>query len=131
MLNTGLKGRMQRIVTKELTAKAVGSGQLDVFATPAMIALVEETAWKSVADELEEGQGSVGTKLNVAHIAATPVGMKVWCETELVEIDRRKLTFKVKVYDEAGEIATGIHERYIVDNDRFEEKTNLKREGKK
>lgn len=131
MLNTGLKGRMQRIVTKELTAKAVGSGQLDVFATPAMIALVEETAWKSVADELEEGQGSVGTKLDVAHIAATPVGMKVWCETELVEIDRRKLTFKVKVYDEAGEIATGIHERYIVDNDRFEEKTNLKREGKK
>lgn len=122
---------MQRIVTKELTAKAVGSGQLDVFATPAMIALVEETAWKSVADELEEGQGSVGTKLDVAHIAATPVGMKVWCETELVEIDRRKLTFKVKVYDEAGEIATGIHERYIVDNDRFEEKTNLKREGKK
>lgn len=128
MLKAGIKGKLERIVTKELTAKAAGSGQLDVFATPAMIALLEETAWRSVAEYLEEGQGSVGTKLNIEHIAATPVGMKVWCESELVEVDRRRLVFEVNVYDETGPIGKGSHERYIVDNTRFQEKADAKSE---
>ena len=126
MLNTGIKGKREITVTQELTAQAMGSGELPVFATPAVIALAEETAWKSVAPELESGQGTVGTELHVEHIAATPVGMKICCETELIEIDRRKLTFSVEVFDEAGAVARGTHCRFIVENEKF-----LKRAEKK
>ncbi len=119
MLSVGIKGNLERTVTQELTAEAMGSGQLPVFATPAVVALAEETAWKSVAPELEEGQGTVGTKMELAHIAATPLGMKVRCETELVEVDRRKLVFAIEVFDEKEKIAEGRHERFVVDNAKF------------
>ena len=119
MLSVGIKGNLERTVTEELTAEAMGSGQLPVFATPAVVALAEETAWRSVAGELEEGLGTVGTLMELVHIAATPLGMKVRCETELVEIDRRKLVFAVKVYDEKEKIADGRHERFIVDSAKF------------
>ncbi len=128
MLSVGIKGNLERTVTQELTAEAMGSGQLPVFATPAVVALAEETAWRSVAGELEEGQGTVGTLMELAHIAATPLGMKVRCETELVEIDRRKLVFAVKVYDEKEKIADGRHERFIVDNAKFLSKAESKRD---
>ena len=100
--------------------------RLSRSATPAVIALAEETAWRSVAAYLEPGQGTVGTMLQVEHISATPVGMKVRCETELIEIDRRKLTFSVEVFDEAGVVAKGTHCRFIVENEKF-----LKRAEKK
>ena len=119
MLMTGIKGKSERTVTAELTAEALGSGLLPVFATPAVVALAEETAWKSVASELEEGQGTVGTRMELSHIAATPVGMAVRCETELVEIDRRKLVFAIEVFDEKEKIAEGRHERFIIDNAKF------------
>ena len=119
MLTTGIKGNRELVVTKELTAQAMGSGELPVFATPAAVALAEETAWRSVAAELEPGQGTVGTLLQIEHISATPVGMKVRCETELTEIDRRKLTFSVMVCDEAGVVAMGTHCRFIVENEKF------------
>ena len=119
MLSIGIKGNLERTVTQELTAEAMGSGQLPVFATPAVVALAEETSWRSVAGELEEGLGTVGTLMELVHIAATPLGMKVRCETELVEIDRRKLVFAVKVYDEKEKIADGRHERFIVDSAKF------------
>lgn len=119
MLQIGIKGSGEAVVTEALTAKAMGSGELRVYATPAMVALVEETAWKSVAPALEPGQGTVGTKLDLAHLAATPLGRKVRCETELVEIDRRRLVFSAEVWDEAGKIGEGTHERFIVDNERF------------
>ena len=127
MLQTGIKGKMERTVTEELTAKVMGSGELPVFATPAVVALAEETAWRSVAPELEKGQGSVGIKMTLSHIAATPLGMKVWCETELTEIDRKRLVFTVEAYDEAGKIAEGIHERFIVDNGKFLSKAEQKK----
>ena len=117
MLTTGIKGNRELIVTKELTAQTMGSGELPVFATPAVVALAEETAWRSVAAFLEPGQGTVGTKLDVEHISATPVG---------TEIDRRKLTFSVVVFDEAGVVAKGTHCRFIVENEKF-----LKRAEKK
>ena len=125
-MDTGIKNKMEIVVTEDRTAKAMGSGELLVFATPAMIALVEETCWKSVADELESGQGTVGTMLDVRHVSATPVGMKVWCESELVGVDGRKLTFSVKVFDEAGLVGEGTHERFIIDNKRFLEKAAAK-----
>ena len=119
MLQVGIRGSGEAVVTEALTAKAMGSGELPVYATPAMVTLVEETAWKSVAPALEPGQGTVGTKLDLAHLAATPLGRKVRCETELIEIDRRRLTFSAVIYDEAGKIGEGTHERFIVDNERF------------
>ena len=119
MLETGIKGKEELTVTEEITAKVVGSGGLEVFATPMMIALSEKTALTSIMPYLEEGQSTVGTKIDIAHIAATPVGMKVTCETELIEIDRRRLVFSVNVYDEVEKIAEGTHERFIVDNEKF------------
>ena len=124
MLQIGIRGSGEAVVTEALTAKAMGSGELPVYATPAMVTLVEETAWKSVAPALEPGQGTVGTKLDLAHLAATPLGRKVRCETELIGIDRRRLTFSAVVYDEAGKIGEGTHERFIVDNARFLAKAN-------
>lgn len=126
MLEIGIKGSGEAVVTEALTAKAMGSGELPVYATPAMAALIEETAWKSVAPALEPGQGTVGTKLDISHLAATPLGRKVRCETELVEIDRRRLVFSAAVYDEAGKIGEGAHERFIVDNGKFLAKANAR-----
>ena len=121
-METGIKGKIETVVTEDKTAYTVGSGELKVFATPAMIALIEETAWKSVEEYLEPGEGTVGTKLEVSHISATPVGLTVRCETELVQIDRRRLVFHVEVYDEAGKIGEGTHERFIIQNEKFMKK---------
>jgi predicted thioesterase len=126
MLQIGTKGSGEALVTEVLTARALGSGELPVYATPAMLLLVEETAWKSVAPQLEPGQGTVGTRLEMAHLAATPPGRRVRCETVLTEIDRRRLTFSAVVWDEAGKIGEGTHERFIVDNDRFLAKANAR-----
>lgn len=128
MLEAGIKGTKETMVTNENTAKTMGSGTLDVFATPAMIALMENTAYESVASELEEGSGTVGTALNVKHVAATPVGMKVTCETELIKVDGRALTFSVKAFDEKGLIGEGEHERFIVFNEKFQAKADAKLE---
>ena len=127
MLKTGIKGIASETVTVENCAKTVGSGELEVYATPSVIALVEKAAWMSVAEYLEEGQGTVGTKLEISHVSATPVGMEVRCETELIEIDGRRLLFAVKAYDEAGLIGEGTHERFIVWNERFQQKADGKR----
>lgn len=126
MLETGIKGYRETVVTDALTARVFGSGELDVYATPAMIALAEETALKSVADRLDPGQGTVGTRVDIAHLAATPLGMKVRCETELIEVDRRRLTFSVQVYDEVEKIAEGTHERFVIDNEKFLKKAGAK-----
>ena len=129
MLETGIKGRQEGVVTEELLAKNIGSGRVKVFATAMMIALMEKTAVLSVEPYLEEGQNTVGTGINVSHCSATPVGMKVWAETELVEIDRRRLVFKVAAYDECGLIGEGTHERFIINMDRFQAKASQKAES--
>jgi predicted thioesterase len=125
-LKVGLKGTQTITVTKDLTAKALGSGTLDVYATPAMIALMENTAYNSVQPYLEEGQGSVGTSLNVKHLSASPIGMEIVCETTLTEIDRRRLVFEVKAFDRSGCIGEGTHERFLVMNDSFQKKADSK-----
>lgn len=127
MLEKGLQYTATTTVTENKTAKAMGSGTLDVFATPAMIALMEEAAYKAVAAHLDEGCGSVGTYLDIKHLAATPLGMTVRCEAELCEIDGRRLVFSVKAYDEVGPIGEGRHERFIVQNEKFMAKTNAKK----
>ena len=125
-ITKGIKGKKEQLVTKDLTAAAVGSGLLEVYGTPYMIALMEETCHTSVGEYLEEGQGTVGISLNIKHTAATPVGMKVYCESELVEVDGKRLVFMVKAFDEAGPIGEGEHQRFIIENEKFLEKTNKK-----
>lgn len=128
MLTTGIKGERTVEVTENNTAEALGSGTLPVFATPAMIALIEATASESVAPYLDEGSSTVGTHLDVAHSSATPVGLSATCTTELVEVDRRRLVFKVIVCDAKGEIGSGTHERFVVDNAKFMSKAQAKLE---
>ena len=125
-MKVGIKNQIKKTVVEKLTAKVMGSGRLDVFATPAMVAMMEEAAHTSVEAELEEGQGTVGTSMTVSHIAATPVGMEVTCESELVEVDGRKLVFEIKAMDEVGLIGEARHERFIIENEKFLAKTNAK-----
>lgn len=127
MITTGIKGRREQTVTAEMSAARVGSGLVDVFATPMMIALIEQTCNDSVLPCLEAGQGTVGTLVNVTHTSATPIGMRVWCESELTEVDRRRLVFRVKAYDECGPIGEGTHERFVIDTAKFFEKVKSKK----
>lgn len=129
-ITVGMKGRAETTVTSENTAAAVGSGLVPVFATPAMIALMENAAVNAVQAQLEEGQGTVGTLLNVSHDSATPVGMKVWAEAEVTAVEGRKLTYTVTAFDEAGLIGKGEHQRFIIQADRFLAKAQSKKEGK-
>ncbi len=128
MLEAGIKGRQEMEVAKEDTAKAHKSGTLDVLATPRMIALVEETAWKSLTGFLDPGMGTVGIKVDMGHLAPTPVGMRVWCETVLEEVDGKRLVFAAAVFDEAGKIGEGTHERFLVDEAKFQGKADRKKE---
>ncbi len=123
MLETGIKGYRESEATPERSAQSLGSGNVEVYATIMMIGLMEKTCLESVLPFLEEGQDTVGTAVNVSHCSATPVGMKVRCESELAEIDRRRLVFRVAAYDEKGLIGEGTHERFIIDKARFIQKT--------
>lgn len=126
MLTIGITKSLTECVIEEKTAKVVGSGSLLVYATPAMIALMEKTSAQLVEPFLTEGEGTVGTSVNIKHISATPVGMSVTCNSELVEIDKKRLVFKVEAFDEKGKIGEGTHERFIINNDRFMERVNSK-----
>lgn len=125
-MEIGAKFKVTIKVEERDTAKAHGSGTLLVLATPRMIALMEESAYKCIDKYLEEGQASVGTYLDVKHLAATPVGMEAYAESEVIEVDGRKVVFSVKAYDEKGLIGEGKHERFIVFSDKFVSKTYQK-----
>lgn len=126
MIEKGIKNSVKIKVTESDTAKQAGSGDLEVFATPKMVALMEEASYKCIAPYLEEGSSSVGTLMNVKHLCATPVGMEVTAECEVVEIDGRRVVFSVRAYDEKGLIGEGTHERFIVYKDKFVAKTCAK-----
>ena len=115
----GMTGESTTVVVHENTAAAVGAGGVEVFGTPMMIALMENAAWRAVADSLEHGYVTVGMLVNVRHLGATPLGQKVRATAELVEIDGRRLVFKVEAYDEQKKIGEGQHERFIVNLERF------------
>ena len=118
-LKKGMTNVEKITVSKDKTASFYGSGSLDVFATPAMIALIENCALNCVEEALEEGYSTVGTKVDVRHLKATKLGKNVEARVELIVIDDKKLTFKVKAYDEERMIGEGIHKRYIINKKDF------------
>ncbi len=125
-LTVGIKYKHQIVVAKEHLASSLGSGGIDVFATPMMITIMEAAALYGVQPYLSAGQTTVGTLVDVRHLAATPLGMKAWAEAELVEIDRKRLVFDVKAYDERGLIGEGRHERFIIVEQSFLAKVSAK-----
>lgn len=126
-LETGIRGEQSVLVTEANTAKTMGSGTLEVFATPALVALAEKTCWQSVAPALEEGSGTVGTKLDLEHTAPTPLGMTVTCHSELIAVEGRKLTFRVQLEDEKGPVGGGTHERFVINEAKFAAKAVAKK----
>jgi predicted thioesterase len=119
VITTGKSATVTTVVTQKNTAKAVGSGSLDVFATPMMVALMEQAACECMADGLEPGQTSVGTQINVAHTAASPLGATISATAEIVAAEGRKVSFTVVAHDGSNEIGRGTHERFIIDAERF------------
>ena len=130
MILVGTKCILEQVVTEELTAAAVGSGLLPVFGTPFMIGMMENAAQTVLGNFLEEGQGSVGTHLDVNHTAPTPIGMKVAVEAEITNVSEngKIIDFKLTAWDEKGPIGNGTHTRAIINNERFLAKCNAKLE---
>ena len=121
-ITVGMKGEVSTYVEREDTAKEVGSGDLLVYATPCMVALMEGAACEAIAEALGDTQTTVGTALNIEHIAATPVGLDVRAEATVTAVEGKVITFEVNAYDEAGQIGKGIHKRVIVNTQKFLEK---------
>ena len=121
-ITVGMKGEVGTLAEREDTAKEVGSGSLLVYATPCMVALMEGAACEAIAEALPDNQTTVGTELNIQHISATPVGLEVRAEAEVIAVEGKVITFEVKAYDEAGEIGKGTHKRVIVNTQKFLEK---------
>ena len=119
-LKLGMRGEASLVVGTNDTAPRIGSGRVPVLGTPVMITLMEEAALACVEHALPPGHQSLGTHLEVSHVAATPIGMKITAEAELIEIDGRKLVFAVGARDEAEPIGEGRHARVVVDVARFE-----------
>lgn len=119
MLEIGLRYESRTMVSTANSAKTLGSGDMDVFATPAMVALMENAAMLAVAAELPEGSATVGTQMNTSHVKASPLGAVITASAELTAVDGRKLTFAVKAWDEKGVIGEGEHTRFVVDRARF------------
>jgi len=126
-LKTGIIGEAKTVVSDKNTAITHGSGSVPVFATPAMIALMENAALSSVQPYLPEGHTTVGIKIGSSHIAATPPGMEVTAKSELLEIDGKRLVFKLEAYDAKEKIGEGTHERFIINIEKFMKKNEEKK----
>ena len=128
-LEAGAKARVEMTVAYKDTAKAVASGLAEVFATPSMIALMENAAYIAVQPLLPEGMSTVGVRVDAKHMAATPVGLKVWAEAVLSETDGRRLTFDIEAYDEVEKIGEARHERFVIDERKFLSRAEAKGKG--
>ncbi len=126
VVEIGMKGKVSTLVEKEDTALEVGSGSLLVYATPCMAALMEGAACEAIASGLSEGETTVGTELNLQHLSATPVGLEVWAEAEVTAVEGKQITFQIQAFDEAGPIGTATHKRFLVQTERFLDKTYAK-----
>lgn len=122
-----LLGEIEMVVHEENTASHLGSGNVAVLATPEMIRLMERAAVAAVDHLLPDGHGTVGVAVDVRHLAATPVGMKVRAQAELTAVEGRKLTFRVEAFDEVEKIGEGEHRRVVIDVERFKERVEAKR----
>jgi fluoroacetyl-CoA thioesterase len=116
IIPVGIKGEQQEIVREENTAKKYGSGMVEVFATPAMIALMEMTAMKSIADFVPDGYTTVGTEVNIKHLHPSPIGRKLRCESIVKEVSGRKIIFEVSVWEDEMLVGHGLHTRFVVDS---------------
>ena len=125
-ITVGMRGEAFSDVERSDTAKEVGSGDLLVYATPCMVALMEGAACEAIAGALKDTETTVGTMLNVEHLSATPVGLEVRAEAEVTAVEGKVITFEVAAYDEAGQIGKGIHKRVIVNSQKFLDKTYAK-----
>ena len=121
-ITVGMNAKAETLVEREDTAKEVGSGDLLVYATPCMVALMEGAACEAIAEALPEGRTTVGISMNIEHIAPTPVGLDVWAEAQVTEVSGKIITFSVAAYDEQGQIGKGTHKRCIVDAQKFLDK---------
>lgn len=118
-MTTGKKGTAKTVVSEKNTAKMAGSGSLEVFATPMMIALMEQAACDCLADSLEQGQSSVGTQISVDHTAASPLGAEITAVAEITSIEGKKIAFSVTAHCGENQIGSGTHTRFIIDTERF------------
>lgn len=125
-ITVGMKGTAETQVERADTALEVGSGDLLVYATPCMVALMEGAACDAIAPALKEGQTSVGTGLSISHTAATPVGLEVRAEAEVTAVEGKVITFSVTAFDEAGQIGSGTHQRVLVTSQKFLDKAYSK-----
>ena len=125
-ITVGMKGEVGTLVEREDTAAEVGSGSLLVYATPCMVALMEGAACEAIADALDDTKTTVGTELAISHISATPVGLEVRAEAEVIAVEGKVITFEVRAFDEAGEIGKGTHKRVLVNSQRFLDKAYTK-----
>lgn len=122
----GIENELTKLVTEDDSASNCGSGLLPVFATPELVAFMEQTAHTSIGHLLPEGSTSVGAEINVKHLKATPLGMQVRCHSKLVEAEGRRLVFHIEAYDEVAKIGEAVHIRNIVDSKRFMDKLSKK-----
>ena len=125
-ITVGMKGEASTVAEREDTAAMVGSGDLLVYATPCMAALMEGAACEAIAPALSEGTTSVGTMLNIEHLSATPVGLEVRAEAEVIAVEGKVITFALQAFDEAGQIGKGTHKRVIVTSQKFLDKAYQK-----
>ena len=125
-ITVGMKGEVATLAERDDTAKEVGSGDLLVYATPCMVALMEGAACEAIAEAIGDSQTTVGTALNIEHISATPVGLEVRAEAEVTAVEGKVITFRVTAYDEVGEIGRGTHTRVLVNSQKFLEKAYAK-----
>jgi fluoroacetyl-CoA thioesterase len=128
-LEPGLVGEVTREVTPDISAHSMGNEGVHVLGTPALLMLIEQAAIRAIEPTFAEGQSSVGTLLNVRHLAATPVGMSVMARARLVQIDGRRLTYEVEAHDDREQVASGTHERFLVDMARFLARVEEKARG--
>ena len=128
MITVGMKYTAEKLVAADMTAKAIGSGGLDVLGTPFMMALMECAAMWCIQSELPEGKGTVGVDIQSSHLAPTPVGMKITATAEVTAVSEngKLVTFKVQAFDEEGLIGEGVHTRAVISNERFLQKCNDK-----
>jgi len=129
ILKIGMKGERSVIVMEQNTAKSFGSGRLEVFSTPFMIALMEGACVEAVDQTLPNGFSTVGTVVEIKHLAGTPLGMTVRAFGELIEFNGRELCFKVEAFDDAGKIGEGTHKRFIIENEKFLKKIQARKIG--